>query len=204
MAMTTSTDGVQQSPSSSSNPQSDQEQQKPPYDYLFSLELPEGRCVGLRLGDWPDSHANALTPQAIGSGDHWIHRVLHPQEVAYGIAQPVNHARETFYLGRLAMREALKLEQVAGLDECVILRDDHRRPKVPKGYLGSISHKKTTGVALVAKIHDGDDSCGPQMGVGIDIEQTSTERRSIAKRILTERELGELGRIEVRENTLRV
>jgi len=75
---------------------------------LFDLQLPEGRCIGLLLSDVDLSHADALKPEGIAHAKHWIHDTLHPQEVSFGVAQPSHHARTSFFLGRLAMQEALR------------------------------------------------------------------------------------------------
>jgi len=119
------------------------------WERLFDLQLPEGRCIGLVLSDVDPSHADALTPEGIAHAKHWIHDMLHPQEVSFGVAQPSHHARTSFILGRLAMREALRLERHTS-KSISILKDEHGRPTVPNGYLGSISHKGATGVALIA------------------------------------------------------
>lgn len=77
-----------------------------------------------------------------------------------------------------------------------ILKDEHGRPQVPKGYLGSISHKRTVGVALVAA--DVPHAMErPQKGIGVDIEQTFSRHRSIAKKVLTEHEMNSLGKLPV-------
>jgi hypothetical protein len=164
---------------------------KPSWERLFDLDLPEGRCIGLRLSEVDPSHADALTPEGVAHAKHWIHNLLHPQEVSFGVAQPSQHARTSFFLGRLAMRDALRMEKDTA-KSISILKDEHGRPTVPHGYLGSISHKGTIGVALVATTTD---EC-LVTGIGIDIEQTFSGRRSIAPRVLTEREQSELGRID--------
>lgn len=160
-----------------------------PCKTLFDLKLPEGRCVGLQID------ADALSPGSIKSDDdHWIHACLHPEEVKYAMAKPSEYTQQTFLLGRLAVRKVLDGEY----EQHAILKDDHGRPNVPPGYLGSISHKRsgtTTGVALLAPF-SGETVT---MGVGVDIEQAASRRRSIAKRVLTEDEMNDLGRIEVRQ-----
>lgn len=52
---------------------------------------------------------------------------------------------------------------------------------MPKGLVGSVSHKKTLAAAMVA--HDGG------WRLGVDLEDYTPQRLSIAPRILTEREL---------------
>jgi hypothetical protein len=130
------------------------------------------------------SEPDALSPESLSSPEHWIHVCLHPAEVAYGMSQPSDVARNTFYLGRLAMRQLVTTQDS-------ILKDSHGRPMLPMGYLGSISHKKNTGVALISKTVDS------HSGIGVDLEHSFSSKKSIAKRVLTEREMNELGRIEV-------
>jgi len=185
----------------------------------FSFDLPEGKCVGIQLFSFPDTHPDSLElPQIESNDNHWVKRLLHPHEVQYGIDLPTEDARMTFYLGRLAMRHALELAcdedktcdvgmirslfsmkqqseilpSVSVLDPS-ILKDQHGRPVVPKGFLGSISHKQRKGVALVSP--EECDGSSSKRGVGVDIEQTYSKRINIAKKVLTERERNDLGKI---------
>jgi len=166
-------------------------------DRLFDLELPEGRCVGLKFQDIAEDSSDALTPTAIADNNHWIHNLLHPEEIAYGLELPSDSTRQCFFLGRLAIREALRLQDI---QSTAILKDDYGRPNVPPGFLGSISHKRSVGVALVANDLPKEELVdGPKLGIGIDIEDCNPSgRRNVARKVLTERELDELGRIEVR------
>mmetsp|Transcript_25251 Transcript_25251/g.35607 ORF Transcript_25251/g.35607 Transcript_25251/m.35607 type:complete len:437 (+) Transcript_25251:320-1630(+) len=181
---------------------------------IFSCTLPEGRCVGLSFKD-------SLTLEILSSSSvdennennntlekHWIYDLLHPKEIEYGLGLKNDRNRHTFFLGRLAMREALRIEHNIIAND-PILKDEHKRPRIPKGYLGSISHKDTIGVALVA-VNDNEDNDStsslmlpssektqqPKLGIGIDIERTATGRPSVAKYILTKQEIDELGQIE--------
>lgn len=202
------------------------------FETLFSLELPEGRCVGLRL---PTEYqapgvSTSLCPSQIKSNhDHWIKNILHPKEIEFSLELPSDTARMTFVIGRLAMRSALMLSNSCSIDnlkrgqkcnevdigcddkkfsgfvklplvsksEHSILKDHHGRPQVPKGFIGSISHKKTTGVALVNNLpEDHSVSSTPKIGIGVDIEQTFSRRRSIATKILTRNELESLGHVK--------
>ncbi len=225
------------------------------FETLFTIDLPEGKCVGLQF--LPTQYQTSLCPSEITSTEnHWIKQMLHPEEVQYGIDLPSETARLTFFIGRLAMRTALilstsdnpsadgqtgsytngqvgdprgidrqyndvsveyedrkfggfvQLPVVTNLDQS-ILKDKFGRPQVPKGFIGSISHKKTTGVALVNSIPISDDDLNPsskttlsssfsptpKIGIGVDIEQTFSLRRSIAKKILTSNELENLGKL---------
>jgi 4'-phosphopantetheinyl transferase EntD len=185
------------------------------YDRLFDIRLPEGRCVGLQLHELSEDDPNGLTPKAILDPDHtntntntnhhWLHSLLHPEEVAYGMDRSCSNARESFFLGRLAMRQALGFGPHHVQTTDAILKDEYGRPAVPTGFLGSISHKRGTGVALVAV----DDSVStesytagsPRLGIGIDLEQICSQgKSSIARKVLTKREIENLGQIEVRFN----
>jgi 4'-phosphopantetheinyl transferase N-terminal domain len=161
---------------------------------LFDLELPEGRCVGVQLEnshDFVSKHAMQMS-----HGNHWLWAQLHPQEIAYGMEIPSGKARQSFFLGRLAMRRALDMTyNNSTLSSCILLKDEYGRPIVPAGYLGSISHKGSAGVALVAKdVPAG----GRRLGIGVDIERSvSRSKTSVARRVLTLREQEGLGLVEV-------
>jgi len=190
---------------------------------VFSYDLPEGKCVGLRLLSQNHSSKNSasLDPIQIRSNEnHWLKKTLHADEVQYGIDLPTDHVRMSFYVGRLAIRTALSLTHEEGKDsnngtirsifstnqplellphvsilDPSILKDQHGRPQVPNGFIGSISHKKNVGVALVSAVDDG-GSFPPTKGIGVDIEQTFSKGKDIAKKVLTEREIENLGKIE--------
>ena len=184
------------------------------YDHIFSIDLPEGKCVGLQLPieSLPTDNLGSLHPDVIQSNqNHWIRQRLHHDEVQYGINMPSDCARDTFFIGRLSMRAALHLagrqekkETELTLQDDIfrgvsILKDEHGRPKVPKGFLGSISHKKSLGVALVSsqeEVTDEKKNTLPIKGIGVDIEQTYSRRRNIAKKVLTTNELSNLGHLE--------
>jgi hypothetical protein len=146
----------------------------------LDLELPEGRCVGVSMTEAVERDARL--------GDDkleriWMQRAYHPDEIVYGNTLSGTTA-ESFWLGRLAMRLALDFP------EYPILKDSYGRPALHGRWLGSISHKGFCGVALVAQ------STSEIAGIGIDLEFASRPgKRSIAPRVLTERELQSLGEI---------
>lgn len=179
------------------------------YECIFDIQVPEGRCVGLQLADLPDDHPDALRAENFSGNNntHWIYDRLHLDEVNYGVSLHNKNHRRSFWLGRLAMRHAL-LDQskkpwdlsINGGSSCSssILKDLHGRPQVPTGFLGSISHKRNMGVALVARIDNDSARSPPKVGLGVDIEETTTgERRSVARKVLTPFEQADLGRIPV-------
>eukprot|EP00545_Synedropsis_sp_CCMP1620_P003043 CAMPEP_0119016564 /NCGR_PEP_ID=MMETSP1176-20130426/13594_1 /TAXON_ID=265551 /ORGANISM="Synedropsis recta cf, Strain CCMP1620" /LENGTH=280 /DNA_ID=CAMNT_0006970033 /DNA_START=119 /DNA_END=958 /DNA_ORIENTATION=- len=164
---------------------------------LFNLDLPEGHCVGVHLNDEDEDYCLENWSKT----SHWVHECLHPAEVEYGLRK-TRAVRKSFLLGRLAMRASLQHhQQMSGSSSSSLkynhqpcLKDEHGRPIVPDGFSGSISHKGNVGVALSAP-------ATPFTAIGIDIEQHTSNRRSIASKVLTEREIQELGRLKtVSEN----
>ena len=164
---------------------------------VFDLQLPQGRCVGIQLEDLNDDHPDAITPTALDSQQqkqHWIHRYLHPLEIAHAKELPSERTQRSFIVGRLALRQALLpcgtcTDPAAGTP---ILKDTYGRPQMPPGFVGSISHKGTTGVALVA-LEDKEKG----ITVGVDLEEINTRRRGIASKVLTKKEQENLGRLSV-------
>ena len=189
------------------------------WDRLCDLEVPEGRVVGLNLRDFGPDDPDSLEPDTVTNNatGHWIYSLLHPDEVAYAIELPSKARRETFFIGRVAIREALERlgrnepptnNEANSNDHSLtninsippIMKDEHGRPTMPKGYVGSISHKDRAGVGIVARditFCSPDDP--PKFGIGIDLERTTNKRRSIARRVLTENEIESLGQLEVRK-----
>jgi 4'-phosphopantetheinyl transferase EntD len=97
--------------------------------------------------------------------------------------------RREFIAGRTALRLALAGDAPAATP---LLSDDRGAPVLPAGWVGSISHKATTGgslaAALVAPAGTG--------RVGVDLERAGPPRQDIARRVLTARELAQLARDE--------
>jgi len=91
---------------------------------------------------------------------------------------------------------------LVGYSDPSILKDTYGRPQIPHGFLGSISHKASTGVALVTfsnstlsfPTHHIDTNI--RKSVGVDIERTFSRRSSIAKKVLTSNEMRVLGKLE--------
>lgn len=81
--------------------------------------------------------------------------------------------RRDFIAGRTAMHRLVA-------DDVAILSDDRGAPKLPPGRCGSISHKASRAVAIVAPVVTG--------YVGIDLERAVAPRGDIGRRILTPRE----------------
>lgn len=203
------------------------------YECLFDIQVPEGRCVGLRLPDLPDDHPDALVGDRILESSrtststtnsnshystheeqhhqrHWIYSHLHSDEIRYGL-QLSRQTQASFWIGRLALRKALSSSSspCTAVSTRSILKDSHGRPLLPPGFLGSISHKGRTGVALVTPAPSSSGECSvsslsstafypPCFGIGVDIEATKPKRRSIARKVLTPNEQRSLGQLPVR------
>jgi 4'-phosphopantetheinyl transferase EntD len=239
------------------------------YYCLFDMNAPDGRCVGIQLIPVPKSHPNSILHHSLnippsntdGHQPHWLHNYLHPEEIKYGLQLHHDNHRQSFYMGRLAIRHALQQQQQVtscsimdmatstratseniavlqdeqqqqqhasnnvkswtntandipsnkGLDSTSnaynttirnsILKDMYGRPKLPFGYLGSISHKGLIGVALVQQLHGMDTTdieshtASPRIGIGVDIEDITDahRRRNIARKVLTPNEIQQLG-----------
>lgn len=150
----------------------------------LDVELPEGRCVGV-ASDGANGN-RIISEEIIADPRHWAHQFYHPEELAYGTNLPFAR-RESFWLGRLSMRLALD----GSCKDHPILKDTQGRPRLPLGTFGSISHKRAYGVALVK--HDDTSNLA---GVGVDLEHTTRKgRRNIGKRVLTDNEIMDLGKL---------
>jgi len=234
------------------------EQERNVWTRFCDIQVPEGQVVGLELRDFAEDDPDAVEPQQISltsnaTGDHhhhhhhhWIYSVLHPDEIAYAMQQSSKVSRESFCIGRIAIRQAFeRLGRRQDHDEHIlhntddsyqngnnnsssssknnisictgvqsispILKDRYGRPTVPKGYVGSISHKGRAAVGIIASddtttttttttsrccYSPGDTT--PTFGIGVDLERTSNSRRNIARRVLTQREIASLGKLPVR------
>ncbi|MEE2751597.1 MAG: 4'-phosphopantetheinyl transferase superfamily protein [Myxococcota bacterium] len=108
--------------------------------------------------------------------DAWT-ETLHPDERSY--AQDLKaHKKISWVGGRLAIRTAMKPLHSS---QDAVLSGPYGAPILPRGLTGSISHKKSLAVAMVARSHHGT--------IGIDLEELTPERPGIAERVLTESEL---------------
>lgn len=119
--------------------------------------LAHGACVVVELGD----------PEAALAG-------LDPVEQRRA-AELGEIRRREFIAGRSALHLAL-----AHAPPAPILSDDRGAPILPVGWVGSISHKGSHAVALVAPAGAGH--------IGVDLELAAPPRQDIARRILTPRE----------------
>lgn len=146
-------------------------------DVIFRINLPHGWCVGVRV---PTLGEHAVLPN------------LTDEERAF--LETLSLARRpTWLAGRIAMHKALQDLQ---LDAGSILASKRGAPELPEGASGSISHKETLAVALVARKEGG-------LSLGVDIEpipsippsptdQGWDNRPDISSRIMTHEELSSL------------
>jgi len=149
-------------------------------DIVFRVDLPHGRCVGVRV------------PVAIEQVD--LPRLASEERDFFESLSPAR--RPTWLAGRIALREALR---DLGLAAGPILATRRGAPKLPDGVAGSISHKRTLAVALAARQEGGSS-------IGIDIEPVPAtppspieagwdNRPDISSRIMTAEELRVLASI---------
>ena len=87
------------------------------------------------------------------------------------------YSQVQFVGGRIALRRAC--EQL-GVRPPALLRDDRGAPVLPEGMVGSISHKRTLAVAMVASARGG--------SLGVDLEEYGPPRLGIEGHVLTESE----------------
>jgi len=101
---------------------------------------------------------------------------LHPAEAE--VARTLKGYRQPQFVGgRLALRRAC--EQV-GVRPAALLSDERGAPLLPNGLAGSVSHKRTIAVGMVARDIEGT--------LGVDIEDYGPARPSIEEHILVPEE----------------
>lgn len=151
-----------------------------PADIVFRVDLPHGRCVGVRVP---------------GASERPDPTLLPGQELEF--LETLGPARRpTWLAGRVALHAAL---QDIGFDCGPILATQRGAPELPAGVTGSISHKRTLAVALAARKHDG-------LSLGVDIEPIPAlpvspsepawdNRPDISSRVMTPEELSVLATV---------
>jgi enterobactin synthetase component D len=137
------------------------------FERRFLLELPFGTCAGVSLPD----------------GDFPLPAALHPGEGTFALALPA--ARRVSWIGgRVALRAALAAAEIEAPD--AILATPRGAPLLPPAAVGSVSHKRTIAVALVAR------AATPTATIGIDVEEIRSLQAGIDRRVLTPDELADL------------
>ncbi len=151
----------------------------------FDLSLPEGRCIGVET----TNEADTFPEDGIATleSDHWLFSAFHRDEVEFGMQ--LKKTRNSFWLGRLALRRALDFPDYP------ILKDKYGRPEMKDDLFGSISHKLDKGVAMVSPPKTNNENL-VLAGVGVDLEKTSRPGKpNLTKRILTPNERESLGKL---------
>jgi 4'-phosphopantetheinyl transferase EntD len=140
----------------------------------FSRDLPFGRCAAV-----------TLPPDGVRDEDL---AALHPEEAAH--ARGLGAARRVTWVGgRIALRSALR-DLGVGPALGAIGATRRGAPELGPGLVGSVSHKESIAVALVARSAGAvGDPAAPAATLGIDVEIARAPRADIARRVLTPDEL---------------
>lgn len=85
----------------------------------------------------------------------------------------------TFAAGRAVLHHALSK---LGVEPAPVLRDDRGAPLMPRGVIGSVSHKESIACALVTRTPDDD------VHIGVDVERIGAVKAEHASLILTDAE----------------
>jgi len=135
------------------------------YQIAFHHATPHGLLTAIHIPDCRDPVPDSAVLR------------LHRREQE--IARCLNGYRQVQFVGgRLAMRHAMSQ---LSIPEAPVLTNDRGAPMLPKGFTGSVSHKRTLAVAMVARSAQGT--------LGVDIEDYGPSRLGIAPRVLTSAEL---------------
>ena len=138
------------------------------YTIAFHHATPHGVVAAVHIPDAPDP-----VP------DEVLSELPDPEaELARGLR---GYRQVQFTGGRIALRTAC--EQL-GARPPALLPDERGAPQMPRGFVGSISHKRDLALAMVAREGSGT--------LGVDLEEYGPPRLAIAQKVLTERELAEI------------
>ncbi|HEY0709831.1 MAG TPA: 4'-phosphopantetheinyl transferase superfamily protein [Polyangia bacterium] len=137
---------------------------------VFRLDLPHGRCVGLRIPS-AEADTNPGLPAA-----EWEF-----------LASLPSGRRASFASGRRALRQAFADLGMPITEPLLPLPLPRGGPALPAGALGSISHKRTLAVGLAAIQPVG----APAAALGVDLEEIRPLKVDLGRRVLTpsEREM---------------
>lgn len=135
------------------------------FQIAFHHATPHGVLCAVNIPDRPDP-----VPESVLAALHAPERRQAADLRMYRQVQ--------FVGGRLAMRSALRQ---LGAPERPVLPDDRGAPKLPVGFVGSVSHKRDLAIAMVARDNG--------TTLGIDLEDYAPARPSIARAVLRDPEL---------------
>jgi enterobactin synthetase component D len=153
-------------------------------DIAFRIDLPHGRCVGVRI------------PEVVGEANLAL---IPSEERSY--LETLSVARKpTWFAGRVALRAALA---DLGIEVGPILSTKRGAPELPDDICGSISHKRAFAVGLAARNTGG-------FSIGVDLEPVPVippkptepgwdNRPDISSRVMTADELGRLATVPERQ-----
>lgn len=139
-----------------------------PFTPAFHLGTPHGVVAAFHL---PDSSA-PVDPAVLAE--------LAPEEAAHA-ATLGGYVQVSFVGGRLALRAARRL---VGAPLDAVLPDPRGTPVLGRGWVGSVSHKRTLAVAMVARDVEGT--------LGVDLEDLLPERRNVTDKVLRPEEVAEV------------
>ena len=136
------------------------------YIPVLQEALPHGTFAGIALPTDPQPVPDAVLER------------LHPEEAEH--ATTLRGFRQIDFVGgRLALRDALTPLCTRPLGP--VLVDPRGGPKLPRGFVGSVSHKRGLAVAMAARRRG--------WSLGVDLEDLEPPREGIAERVLRPEEL---------------
>lgn len=138
------------------------------YQPLYHHATPHGVLTAVRLPEEPKPVPDSVLEQL-------------PAEEAAHAAELRGFRQVQFVGGRLALRHAASQ---LGMPLGACLPDERGAPCLPPRLAGSVSHKRTVAVGMVARRNG--------RTLGVDIEEYEPARMSIASKILRPEELAEI------------
>lgn len=136
-----------------------------PFTVAFTHATPHGVLTAVHIPDSPDPVPDGVLATLPAA----------EMEHARGLR---GYRQVQFVGGRIALRESCL---VMGVRAGPVLSDERGAPRIPSGLVGSVSHKATVAVAMVAR-----EGLGT---LGVDVEDYGPPRLGIGPRVLTPAEL---------------
>ncbi len=142
-----------------------------PFTPAFHLGTPHGVVAAVHL---PDSPAPV---------DASVLAELAPEEAAYASTLG-GYVQVSFVGGRLALRAARRM---VGAPLDAVLPDARGTPVLGRGWVASVSHKRTLAIAMVARDTEGT--------LGVDLEDLLPDRTSVTERVLRPEEVDAVSKL---------